>query len=153
MGLGRWRAGGGTEEKANDLIWFDSDLRSLGALLGLMLLNLLSRCLAWMGFQCAPSSSIPRHWWLLVRFVHIFWIILADGAPCFFLSLRDPSSETSIWTCWPVGIPWIYLFEREIPIPLLFCLFFVFQDFWPSIQLKLLSSFFSFWTKDMLAFP
>ena len=22
MGLGRWRAGGGTEEKANDLIWF-----------------------------------------------------------------------------------------------------------------------------------
>lgn len=153
MGLGRWRAGGGTEEKANDLIWFDSDLRSLGALLGLMLLNLLSRCLAWMGFQCAPSSSIPRHWWLLVRFVHIFWIILADGALCFFLSLRHPSSETSIWTCWPVGIPWIYLFEREIPIPLLFCLFFVFQDFWPSIQLKLLSSFFSFWTKDMLAFP
>lgn len=133
------------------MIWLDSDLRSLGALLGLMLLNLLARCLAWMGFQCAPPSSIPRHWWFLVRFVRVFWIIPADGALCFFLSLRDPCSETSIWTCWPVGIPWTYLFEREIPIPLPFCLFFVFQDFWPRIQLRLLSSFFFTLDKGYLA--
>lgn len=140
MGLGRWKAGGGIEEKANDLIWFWFE--EFGYSPGFDAVEFIVQLFGLEGgwFQCAPPSSTRRHCWFLVSFVHIFQTVPADGALCFFWSLRDPSSQTSIWTCWPVGIPWTYLFEREIPIPLLFCLFFVFQDFWPSIQSRLLSS-------------
>ena len=148
MGLGRWKAGGGIEEKANDLIWFWFE--EFGYSPGFDAVEFIVQLFGLEGgwFQCAPPSSTRRHCWFLVSFVHIFQTVPADGALCFFWSLRDPSSQTSIWTCWPVGIPWTYLFEREIPIPLLFCLFFVFQDFWPSIQSRLLFFFFFFSTLD-----